>query len=196
MKLHLTRITCAVILSVGVADAAFATSDFTGIYDVSQWTTTDTASGTVNVSGAPTTISLTSGNASVDGSTIAGNTDFTITVPVASQIAFNWSYNTSDGAPEFDPFGYLVNGVFTTVVSVGDLTPVLQQSGHVTLTVAGGDVFGFRANTFDGFNGAAVTSISNFDATPVPIPAGIWLFGSAALALAPWAQRKKKVESV
>lgn len=169
MKFQFTPILLALGLLGGGAGPAHAFPDFTGDYDISHWTTTDSAGGSVDVSGAPLSVSLTGGN-----SQTAGHTDFTVTVAVSSWISFDWSYTTSDDFPEFDPFGYLINGTFTPVVSVGDQPPLLQQSGHLTLLLGAGDVFGFRAETFDGWNGASVTTVSGFT---VPEPSSLALLG-------------------
>lgn len=175
MKLYVPKVLLALALFSGWMDSAFALQNFTGYYDVTHWSTTDTASGSVNISGAPNSITLTSGNSQIDG-----YTDFTITIPRPSWIAFDWSYHTSDFFPEFDDFGYVINGVFTNLVSVGDLTPLLDQSGHLLVYLGSGDVFGFRAETLDGWNGSSVTTISNFD---VPEPATLALFGIALAGL-------------
>jgi len=169
MKLQFPTVILALILSWAGVNTASAVENFTGYYDVSNWTTTNTASGLVNTSAAPTLISLTSGD-----SFSGGYTDFTIAIPVSSWVSFDWSYHTSDFFPEFDAFGYVLNGVFTTLVSVGDLTPLLDQTGHQSVYITGGDVFGFRAETFDGWGGSSVTTLSNFT---VPEPATLALFG-------------------
>jgi len=169
MKFPLSTISLALALSLGGAGSAHAQSDFTGYYDTTQWTTTDTAGGSVNTSGAPYSIILTGGNSSV-----GGYTDFTRTIPTTSWISFDWSYTTTDDFPEFDLFGYVLNGVFKPLLSVGDLTPLLHQSGHVSVLVEGGTVFGFRADTLDGWNGAGVTTVSRFT---VPEPSSIALWG-------------------
>ncbi len=82
-------------------------ADFTGDYDVSNWTLTLTNSdGTVNTAAAPASIVITSGD---NGSGTMGFTDYTITVPQDTTITFSWSYSTPDG-PVWDYPLELING--------------------------------------------------------------------------------------
>ena len=88
-----------------------------------------------------------------------GNTDLTAPVTDATDVTFDWQYDTLDGAA-FDSFGYLLNGVFTEVI---DPAGGLNQSGTTgPIALAPGDVFGFRSSSLDGLFGASTTLISNF----------------------------------
>ncbi|MBL4663240.1 MAG: proprotein convertase P-domain-containing protein, partial [Flavobacteriaceae bacterium] len=87
-----------------------------------------------------------------------GNTDFTVNVTDAETVTFDWVYNTDDGAA-FDSFGYLLNGTFTEVI---DPAGANAQMGSESVSVAPGDVFGFRSSSVDGSFGPSTTVISNF----------------------------------
>ncbi len=86
-----------------------------------------------------------------------GFTDFTVNITEAANVSFDWSFTLND-APGFDSFGYLLNGTYTQLTD-----PLLgNQSGNASVTVAPGDVFGFRAQTDDNVFGNTETVISNF----------------------------------
>jgi hypothetical protein len=71
----------------------------------------------------------------------------------------NWNSSTIDSSFFFDPFGYLLNGVFIQVTNnAGSRT----QSGTIQLSLNTGDIFGFCAKTDDGLVGPSTTIISNF----------------------------------
>jgi len=172
------------VLALAVSGSASA--DFIGNYAVANWVVNDNAGGTVDLSNAPLTITLTSGNTGV-----AGDTLLTTTASLAETIAFDWSYVTNDlwGQSGTDAFGYVVNGVFTQLIDPNQDPSIPAQAGHFSLNVNPGDVFGFDANTFDGLYGSSVTTVSNF--TVVPLPGAFWLFGSALAAVGAAMGRKK-----
>jgi hypothetical protein len=86
-----------------------------------------------------------------------GFTDFTVSVTDAATVEFDWDYTTND-APGFDSFGYLLNGVYTMLTDPN----IGNQSGFASVAVAPGDVFGFRSQTDDNIFGNNETVISNF----------------------------------
>jgi hypothetical protein len=86
-----------------------------------------------------------------------GFTDFTVAITDAANITFDWDY-TSNDAPGFDSFGYLLNGTYTQLTDPG----IGNQSGNGAVAVAPGDVFGFRSQTDDNIFGNNETVISNF----------------------------------
>ncbi len=187
MKMNIKHYGAMTVLAFGLSSTASA--DFSGYYDISNWTVTDNAGGTVDTSTAPASITLYSGQTGVGGDTF-----FTITAPSAETISFNWSYVTNDftGISAFDPFGYVINGQVTTLTN--DLqyltaNPSPDQSGTAVFNVNAGDVFGFDANTFDGYGGGAVTVVSAFSAAP--IPGAVWLFGSAITGLSCVSRRNR-----
>jgi len=157
-------------LFVGSANAGII-NDFTDGYDVSNWTQSLNG-GTIDLSGAPFSIMEISSNSGVGSS----NTDFTITALGNGLVGFDWLYNTADiDGSSFDPFGWLLNGVFTQLTTDNLFT---TQTGTASFTVASGDVFGFRANAVDSDFGSATTTISNFSApSAIPEPASIALLG-------------------
>lgn len=173
------------LLFCAVGFMAPANAAFINYYAVGNWTTTVTSGdGSVDLAGAPNTLSLTSSD---NGS--GGDVDFTIAAAAGGQVSFGWSYTTVD-QPEFDPFGYVLNNTFFALSSDGGSQ---AQSGTALFSVASGDVFGFRMTSADGIFGAATANLSSFSAPAgaVPEPETYALMGIGSLALA-WARRRQQ----
>ena len=189
MKAKIAHCAWAAFLVLGISSPASAS--FTGSYDVANWVFSELAGtgGAVDTSLAPASIKLTSGN-----SGIAGDSFFTVVASGAETISFNWSYETHDlwGESGADAFGYVINGVVTTLIDPNQDFTIPAQSGSASFTVNAGDVFGFNANTLDGFYGSSVTVVSNFSAVPaaVPLPSAIWVFGSAITGICAVSRRR------
>ena len=92
-----------------------------------------------------------------NGSGTEGTTDFTVDVTEAATLSFDWDYTTTD-IPGFDSFGYVINGTYTQLTDPG----LGNQSGTASVSVAPGDVFGFRSQTDDNVFGNNETVVSNF----------------------------------
>jgi hypothetical protein len=138
------------------ANPAQALTLFAGPYAPANWTQTVQGDGSISNGGAPGSITLNGAN---DGSNINQNVDFAIAAPASGAVSFGWSYNTSDGdGPQWDPFGYLLNGSLTRLASNGGSK---VQSGTASFSVLTGDVLGFRQNSVDSRLGRASTTISN-----------------------------------
>jgi len=158
-------------------DAAIIT-DFTGIYDVSNWTAITNA-GSISTAGAPFSISLTSAD---DGSNTQKDQDFFTTAAGDGIVRFDWAWTGTDFLPSFDPFGYLLNDTFTSV------TGFAYGTGMTSFEVSAGDVFGFRQRSLDSLFGSATTVITNFEApvgettAVVPEPATFCLLGAGLVA--------------
>ncbi len=153
-----------VLLTFGFAlpTSANVINDFTGPYDVANWTTTITQGGSVDTSGAPASVSLTSSDT---GSGNSETVDFTVAAAANGNVTFDWVFVTNDvDGPIWDPFGYLLNGTFTQLTD--DLGPDTQFSTFM-FSVLEGDIFGFRAFTVDDLLGASTTVIEKFMA-PAP----------------------------
>ena len=145
------------ILAPGAVEGA--SGGFTGSYAPANWTSAIQGDGSINTSGAPTSISLSSADDGVEPG-VNQNTNYTITAPAAGTVSFSWSYATADGlGPEYDPFGYLKNGTFTQLTSNSGAN---SQSGTATFSVASGDTFGLGQNSLDSLGGRATTTITSF----------------------------------
>ena len=147
---------------------------FTGPYDPSQWTLSNnpvSVGGSVDTSGAPSSVALTGGN-----SNVAGYTTWTIAAPAPGTVSFNWSYEAHDIAgPYYDPAGWILNGGPTQVTA--NYGPN-SQSGSTSFSVIAGDTFGFYVYTLDGGFGPGIITPSNFSAPDsVPEPATLLLVG-------------------
>ncbi|PCI06604.1 MAG: PEP-CTERM sorting domain-containing protein [Gammaproteobacteria bacterium] len=165
------RIVCLfVLLFAGSANAGII-NDFTGGYDVANWTQS-LDGGSISTIAAPFAIIEVSSNAGGGSS----STDFTIASLGNGLVSFDWFYSTVDvDGSSFDPFGWLLNGVFTQVTANGLFG---AQSGSASFLVSIGDIFGFSAQATDSVLGSATTVIANFSApVGVPEPAILALLG-------------------
>jgi hypothetical protein len=166
----MTVTTVSLTLAAASSASAATVFGFQTPYAPINWTlTNNNADGSVNTSGAPTSISLTGGN---NGSNAPGTTDYTTTAAAAGTVTFDWNYSSSDD-PGWDGFGYLLNGSFSFLADSSG------QNGTSTFNVLAGDSFGFRIFTTDNIFGRASVTISNFSApgpmapTPVPEPSTV-----------------------
>jgi hypothetical protein len=134
-------------------------AQFTGSYAVANWGTVAVNSdGQTNTTGAPTSISMTSGD---NQSGTSGTNDFTITAPLTGLITFSWTYSTSDG-PFFDYPLFGVNNTFSTVNGFSNAGGNSQSGSQPCVSVNQGDVFRFRMFTTDNIVGPATCVFSNF----------------------------------
>lgn len=151
---------------------------FNGDYDVANWTDSIAGNGDIDLTGAPDSITLIGVSRDEGLPPGALNVDFTIAAVGSGEVSFAWDFTTNDlDGPSFDPFGYLLNDVFTPLTDNSGLD---TQSGSVSFSVNIDDVFGFRQVSVDNFGGAGVTTISAFSAPAresVPEPTSLALLG-------------------
>lgn len=144
-----------------------AVNGFTGTYGISNWNETDVnnnGDGSVNTSGAPSSIVLTGPDAG--GSN--GEINFETTAQAGGTVSFDWNFSSSDPQPNLDDAGYLINGVYTKIVDTGS-----QGNGTVSFTVNAGDTFGFSVRAGDNQLGPGIFTISNFSAPEASASLGI-----------------------
>ncbi|PKM37864.1 MAG: hypothetical protein CVV06_03675 [Gammaproteobacteria bacterium HGW-Gammaproteobacteria-10] len=154
-------------------------------YNVGRWTIdrdpfeSDAA---IDLSNAPISIELISGNNAIDeDNPFESRIDFSIKAAASGIVSFDWSYITYDSfeEPIWDPFGYIIDGVFYSLSADDGLS---TQSGSVSFDILAGQIFGFRQIATDSLFGSAHSTISNFSA-PVPLPGALVLFGIALASL-------------
>ncbi|MFM5900100.1 MAG: hypothetical protein ACKO9R_02325 [Dolichospermum sp.] len=171
------------------APARAITFGFTGDYAPSNWNLINSnADGSVNISNAPNSITLTGGN---NGSRSFGRTDYRITntntLPV--NISFNWLYSSPD-TPNFDRFDVNLNGSYTTIASSNG-----ASGTYTTTLIPNGNTFGFSIATMDNNTGRGSVRITNFSATPVPFESNAAPAGMAIVFGAFFVRRKLQQRS-
>jgi hypothetical protein len=160
---------------------------FTDAYAPNNWTTEQTATGTVTQDTSSLTILFTSGNQN-------DYIDQRITINEAGQLSFNWNFVSLETA-NIHSVGYFLNNVYTTLAyssgELSDFEPV-PQSGTGTVNVAAGDSLAFRIQAELESSSAGEYAITNFNATPVPFETDtLPLIGSTVLfGLGIWAKSK------
>jgi MYXO-CTERM domain-containing protein len=175
---------------VGFADPPLHTPPYPGSFAPSYWTLTNDPpydegppiryppDGSVYTTDAPEFITLTGAN---DGVGLPAKTYWTIAAPADGLLSFDWSYETLDTSPKWDPAGFYYN---TSYIQLSDDNGSLTQTGSFSISVTDGDTIGFYVTTPDRTGNAGSITISSFllDEPPlisetVPEP------GTLALAL-------------
>jgi len=133
----------------GFFDFQDHTGNVTTAYNFAPAQWTSSSASLVNVADAPTLIEIVSPDAGV-----AGQTDFSISVPATGWIIFDYSTSSGDAAAD-DPFGYSINGTFTALATASSATRTI-----VPVTV--GEMFAFTAQSVDGMGGSATTTVRSF----------------------------------
>lgn len=167
------------LLGAGAAQAAFI-----GPYAVGNWTTTSTAGGSVDTSGAPASITVVGPDT---GSNSSQQIDFTIAAVADGIWSFDWSYSSTDSAG-YDGAGWLLNGAFSLLANASG-----NSGSSGAINVLTGDVIGFRVYSTDDTFGPGVLTVANFDApVPAPEPTALSLFALGAVGVAAARRRRAR----
>jgi hypothetical protein len=191
-------------ISLLTPSPALAITGFTGVFAPSNFSFTSDPPGAgtpgndLDITNAGTgTIMLFSPD---DGFNSLGNTAATIdwTIPItenrAGSISFDWSYEPFDSGIGDDSAFYLLNGT-PVILATNDGTSNIQTSSSpISLTVANGDVFGFRVSTSSNSGGSGAFTVNNFTATPVPFESDTLpvLLSLGFLGTGVWLKRRHK----
>ncbi|MCZ2141503.1 MAG: hypothetical protein LC096_08970, partial [Bacteroidia bacterium] len=150
-------------------------TDFTGTYDAILWPQTNlNSNGTVDISLAPTSISLTSGT-NLSGQ--PGKTRIKHHFTCAGTVSFNWSYSHPNVLGSiYDYPEYAINGGTPALMNGFVMGGANSQSGSQTISVNANDTLYLIIATLDNDATAGTVSISGFSA-PTPAIGGtatIW----------------------
>jgi hypothetical protein len=160
-------------------------NDFTGIYDVSNWTQLTEGTSSISLAGAPNSVGLLGSNTDAGFGSPAADVRFTIIAAASGLFEFDWNYVTTDvDTPFFDPAFYL-NGLLIDLIQLTDDNGDLSQNGSISVPVLVGDVIGWQVTATDDQLGAATLVVSNFSAPApdpgvVPEPLSVLVWGGLA----------------
>ncbi len=183
----LVSVTLLGSLTLGATEAKAI--DFTDTYAPNNWTTDQTATGSVTQDTFTLTMTFDSGsqNDYIDRM-------ITIDPTGVGQLTFNWNFLSQETA-NIHSVGYVLNNAYTVLANssgdFSDFDPV-PQSGTGTVNVAAGDSFAFRIQAELESSSGGEFAITNFNATPVPFETDtLPLIGSTVLfGLGIWAKSK------
>jgi hypothetical protein len=143
-----------------VAPGTVYQAGFAGDFDPVNWSLINLGGvdGTVDVTGAPASITLTGGDNGFEGITV-----YETVIPINGTVAFNWNYTTTD-VPGYDAFGYALNGVYYALTWA-------PGGGSFSINVTQGSTFGFLVYTVDGLfgPGVAITDAFLFKSPAFPV---------------------------
>ena len=172
------------IATAGMVVAALpsvAEANFSGPYDVANWNFQNTGgstNGSVNTSGAPSSILLiggSSGNGTING---PGTTDFTITAVATGVVSFDWTYASFDST-DAEGGNFLLNGVPFLLSAY-----YAGANGTFSIPVNQNDVFGFEVYSQLNRYGQGMLGISNFNGPMSSVPDSGGTLGLLALGVA------------
>lgn len=172
---------CAALVSWTEPSFSLDCGDFDQSFDATDpsiWSLeTNGDNGSVNLDGAPATISITGSSNGTAGTNT--DTDFCITVPFDGNLSFDWTSTALGGGAQLinDEAAYTLDGVEVILNVLGSPvgTGVATESGMVVdLAVSAGQVFCFRVKSN---NQGATTNLDlsnfNFEITEINKTAGI-----------------------
>lgn len=186
LPLSIASITTIATITVAPVHASTIVG-FQGPYDPSNFTLDNfNANGSVDTFEAPDSITLAGGN---NSSFSFGQTNYTTAAAGAGTVMFDFNYESlnSDG-PFFDPFGVILNGVFT---QLSENNGPDSQNGTFAFDVQKGDTFGFAIQTVDNIFGNSQATVSNFKA-PAKTPEPTAILGTIAIGALGIASKKRK----
>ncbi len=138
-------------LAVAAAITGVAAADFSGYYDVENWSFFTEAEGSLDSSEAPEALTLIGGDLE-----IPGDTTLTIEVEEDCNFRFDWEYH-SNNSPGYDVGGYIVGDTYYELDDGSG-----PGSGSISVAVSAGETIGFYVYTMDGMLGAGALLIQQF----------------------------------
>jgi len=192
---------CTFIVMLMIMSTAKASqvNDFIGVYNAFNWTVTQSgdSNGTVDGSGLTESLSIIEPDESLGGLG-DDHSEITLLTTAAGDgiFRFDWSFDTN---PDDCCSGVNVyNGVGELLLDLGtaDFDDAVDGvfSGSYSMSVLAGDIIGWGVFSTDSCCGSNILTISDFTApapSAIPVPAAVWLFGTALIGLVGFGKRRK-----
>lgn len=190
MKKYLAATLYGAMTAALIGFSTNAAADFSGVYIPGNWTTSQGGgNGSVDTSGAPTSITITGSDFPGDPDELNAMTSFTIVAAGSGTVMFDWDYQTNDiDGPGLDQAGYLLNGIRHQFSNDSGAN---SQNSSASFDVIAGNTFGFYIDSFDSKLGAASLTISSFSA-PVPEPGQAAMLALGLLVMGYVGSRKRQ----
>ena len=143
---------------------------FLGYCSPKNWSKAMPGNGSVKFLNSPNSVFLTSTDN--DGKSKNSFVTMQLKALFDGVVSFDYKYFTKDkDGSKFDPFGYMLNGKFSPLVSPPFVKKGVLVADSFSFDVKAHDTFGFYAESLDSIKGPSVSKVFNFSYVPAAVPA-------------------------